>query len=130
MRGKINWTWKKITGTILGVLGIGTLVSCYGMVEDDDLSVYGTVTNSDGGKIKGIEVTLKNSSGNGTEKTTTSDYGKYEFSYLSEGSYTLTFKDVDGSDNGSYKEKTEEASLSYNDIDPNKELNVTLENAD
>ena len=39
MRGKINWTWKKVTGTILGILGIGTLVSCYGMVEDDDLSV-------------------------------------------------------------------------------------------
>ncbi|MBR1614946.1 MAG: radical SAM-associated putative lipoprotein [Treponema sp.] len=130
MRGKINWTWKKITGTILGVLGIGTLVSCYGMVEDDDLSVYGTVTNSDGGKIKGIEVTLKKSSGNKTETTTTSDSGTYEFAYLSEGSYTLNFKDVDGSENGSYKEKTEEATLSYNDIEPNKVLNVTLENAD
>ena len=130
MRGKINWTWKKITGTILGVLGIGTLVSCYGMVEDDDLSLCGTVTDSAGGKIKGIEVTLKNSSGSKTETTTTSDSGTYEFAYLSEGSYTLNFKDVDGSENGSYKEKTEEATLSYNDIDPNKELNVTLENAD
>lgn len=38
----INWNLKKVTATILGVLGIGMLTSCYGMPTnpaafDDDL---------------------------------------------------------------------------------------------
>lgn len=31
MQKKITWTWQKIITAILGVLGIGTLTSCYGM---------------------------------------------------------------------------------------------------
>lgn len=36
MNTKLHWTWKKILGTLLGICGIGTLTSCYGMVENDD----------------------------------------------------------------------------------------------
>ena len=37
---KIKWTWKKVLATIAAVLGIGTIVSCYGMpanyIDDED----------------------------------------------------------------------------------------------
>ncbi len=32
----INWNFKKITATILGILGIGMLTSCYGMPQNPD----------------------------------------------------------------------------------------------
>ena len=33
---KLTWTWKKIILLIATALGIGTLVSCYGMVSPED----------------------------------------------------------------------------------------------
>ncbi|MBQ5999021.1 MAG: hypothetical protein IJL70_06080 [Treponema sp.] len=36
MNTKLHWTWKKVLGLVLGICGIGTLTSCYGMVENDD----------------------------------------------------------------------------------------------
>ncbi|MBQ5999483.1 MAG: hypothetical protein IJL70_08445 [Treponema sp.] len=36
MSTKLHWTWKKILGLLFGICGIGTLTSCYGMVENDD----------------------------------------------------------------------------------------------
>lgn len=112
MKDKIHWTWKKILGTVLGILGIGTLTSCYGMPEDF-YSISGTVKGKINGTtqaIPGIQVAVKDSKGyTGTEKTDSD--GKFSISDLFDGNCTVTFTDVDGDENGSFKEKTLEISL-------------------
>lgn len=127
MQSKIHWTWKRITGTVLGVLGIGTLTSCYGVIEDE-FDVYGTVTGSVDGTvqpIEGISVELQNLTYNTKETKTTRTNGYYEFTLLEEGDYQLTFTDVDGEENGSFKQKKEIISLTET-----LSLPVQLDNAD
>ncbi|MBQ9207047.1 MAG: radical SAM-associated putative lipoprotein [Treponema sp.] len=128
MRDKINWTWKRIVGTVLGILGIGTLTSCYGVYEENEFDVYGTVKGNINGTeqaIKGIPVVLYRGSDAKDSKVTDSD-GWYEFRDLTEGSYTLRFTDIDGEENGSFKQKDVAVTLNFDD----RNENVTLENAE
>ena len=126
MKDKIHWTWKKILGTILGILGIGTLTSCYGMPEDGFYTYSCTVKGKINGTeqpIEGILVNVKDSEGYEYKDKTNSE-GKISLSDIFEGKCTITFTDVDGAENGSFAEKTSNISLTY-------DLNetVTLENA-
>lgn len=126
MEGGIRWTWQKIAGTILGVLGIGTLTSCYGMPENY-YSIKGTVTGKIDGTtqpIEGIEVRVCDSDGYyGTEHTDSS--GKFAFESELEGTYEITLKDVDGPENGSFTEKKIGNVILQNDKDLGE---ITLEN--
>lgn len=98
---KIKWTWKKIVSLIAGFLGIGTLVSCYGVLpQGEELSISGTVTGEVDGvekPIPGIEVhTYEN-------ETKTDKNGKYETTIFSYCDY-VRFLDVDGEENGLFEE--------------------------
>ena len=135
MRDKINWTWKRILGTIFGVLGIGTLTSCYGVYEDDFTDdydknyhdIYGVVTGKIDGEskpIKDIVVTLvKKETDKETSEVTrsspsfdsTSETGSFHFYRRGEGTYELTFNDIDGEENGSFTQKKKEIKVSEED---------------
>ena len=128
MKDKIHWTWKRIIGVILGVLGIGTLTSCYGVIEDEfEYSIYGQVKGKINGTeqaIEGIAVALYNTAGGARNITLTDSDGWYDFRALEGGSYTITYTDIDGDKNGSFKQKELEIPLKE---DFNS--SVTLENA-
>lgn len=111
-------TLKKIITSILGFFGIMTFTSCYGMpVNDDWLSLCGTVTGDHDGKaetpavpVKGIKVTARYSDGKEIDSSQTGERGMYfmEIDVSSGGAPRLieyTFEDTDGAENGSYKKK-------------------------
>lgn len=117
MKDRIHWTWKRIVGTILGILGIGTLTSCYGVYEEYAYyDIYGNVKGAVNGTeqpLKGISVVLYE--GNDATKSTLTDTdGWYEFHDLRMGSYKLRFTDIDGKENGgNFKAKDYDIALSY-----------------
>ncbi|MBB5217785.1 hypothetical protein DYE49_08460 [Treponema rectale] len=118
---KITWTWKKISASILAVLGIGTLTSCYGVVESYN-TVYGKVSgDSDGDGVNepvgGIKIDFVSDN-----ETVASSYssmdGEYyidiDDSFSSKGK--LVFTDVDGEKNGKWKTLEKEINLDTDDI--------------
>lgn len=115
MKDKIHWTWKRILGTIFGILGIGTLTSCYGVVEDEfEYDVYGKVQGKIDGTtqpVKGIIVEVSRTTSDEKQLTYTDSDGWFEFRDLYEGSYIVKFTDTDGAENGSFKQKTERVAL-------------------
>ena len=79
---KIKWTWKKILVTTATVLGIGTLVSCYGMPNNDDYKYRWAE--------KGIKIDYE---------TTINNFGalqeiRYYPNYDDDYKYLLVFEDV------------------------------------
>ncbi|MCQ2591458.1 MAG: hypothetical protein MJ188_01630 [Treponema sp.] len=109
---KLTWTWKKIVSLIAGFLGIGTLVSCYGMPFDPEsynpeYFIKGTVvgdTDNDGKTepVQGIVVTAEHNS----YRAYTDEKGKFVL-YLNESYYdaghshaNITFTDEDHLENG------------------------------
>mgnify|MGYP003571341201 CR=1 FL=1 len=129
MKDKIHWTWKRIVTTICTILGIGTLTSCYGMIEDDyEFDIYGTVTGKINGAetaIKGIAVAISKTGSDNDKITLTDSDGWFEFRELTEGTYTLTFNDIDGEKNGKFKQYTRDVTLN-DDYNPK----ITLESAE
>ncbi len=95
---KISWTAKKTFATAMGILGIGTLTSCYGMPPNQNNSyIEGQVKNGTSAEsvVKGIKVTLLDSEGNEMYSTTSDENGFYSFNVLT-GGYSVKFEDVDG----------------------------------
>ena len=128
MREKINWTWKRIVGTILGILGIGTLTSCYGVPEDEFYyDIYGKVTGNINGTEKPIEDICVELYKNGkfNKAIHTDSDGWYEFRELEGTTYMVRFSDTDGAENGSFKTKVIDITLT-----DDFHKNITLENAD
>lgn len=115
---KITWTWKKILTLICGFLGIGTLVSCYGMpinYEPTDRISGCVVGDIDGDSeeepVPGIKVTATvHDYEDDSEKVfsaTTDKDGLFnidleELYYPNE--VMLKTEDVDGPANGSFEE--------------------------
>ena len=117
---KITWTWKKIVTLICGALGIGTLVSCYGVVNptQEVYSLSGSIVNEEGKTIPGIRVSaiLLKTRGESDDldypddfdyngSTRSDDDGTYYLSWEAYGEYTayIYAEDVDGDENGSFK---------------------------
>lgn len=106
---KLTLTWKKIISTILGFLGIGTLVSCYGMpLGYSSVFISGSVNGDIDGDpdtpdqpIPDIEIRV-----NDEYRSTTNIEGKFFFCLDYEGVYKVSFVDVDNKENGSFKTKT------------------------
>ena len=121
---------KKIVCSILGTLGIGTLVSCYGMPMNGFYScIQGTVKDSERNAIPEIQVSVRY---NGSERVISTDEdGYYCFEFFSENNRnftcTLEFKDVDGAANGSFKTKTEVIRFS-NEISFQKDVQLEEDN--
>lgn len=132
MLKKITWTWKKIVSLILGFLGIGTLVSCYGMpITENPLGgknyllqgrVYGDI--DDDGEMEEIP-NIQVSSNYGTTKTNESGNFKIlgytepeNFIYdkdphaedddiiIKREFIKLEINDTDGEQNGKFKSTT------------------------
>lgn len=107
----ITLTWKKIIGVIAGLLGIGTLTSCYGMPISDpyhtpdgstNVIFEGIVTDENGNAIPGIKVTSNYST------TKSKDNGYFQvlaYFPIDENSTTISFIDIDGEENGSFATK-------------------------
>ena len=126
IKDKITWTWKRIVGTVLGILGIGTLTSCYGVPEDmyDILGeVKGTVNGTEQA-IPNIAVAAYDSDAKMAEAKTDAN-GKFALAELEAGTYRFTFTDIDGEENGSFAQKEVAVSLS----DSIKDLAVSLDAA-
>lgn len=123
---KITWTWKKVVSIILGLLGIGTLTSCYGMPIQDpyynpegvNVVFKGIVKGDIDGDgetepVPGIKI-LSNYS-----KTLSNTNGKFEilayFPDDGEPCY-LYFTDVDGEKNGAFKQSliSKDKPIDYN----------------
>ncbi|WP_407427704.1 SdrD B-like domain-containing protein [Treponema sp.] len=116
MKDKIHWTWKRIAGVIFGILGIGTLTSCYGVIEDEfEYDIYGNVKGNVNGTeqaIKDIVVQLSVKQSETFKTVTTDSDGWYEFRGLTAGDYTLKFTDTDGDANGgSFAQKEHSVTL-------------------
>lgn len=138
MQKKITWTWQKIITAILGVLGIGTLTSCYGMpLNGEFIEFTGKVfydhdndSSTDPVPVSGIKVTGETTLPR-TEPTMdyslTGENGEFWFSFFKSyedearaaaptPDYTITFTDIDGEDNGNLKDLT--VKIDSNRIDP------------
>ncbi|MCR4940066.1 MAG: radical SAM-associated putative lipoprotein [Treponemataceae bacterium] len=108
----------KLAYSILAALGMGTIVSCYGMpVNGYYSSVYGKVTAPGNNALQGIKVTI--SKGDSHNVTYTGAEGSYYLEFLVDydnPAYTIEFKDVDGSENGSFKTKSDSVSFNNDTI--------------
>ena len=127
IKDKITWTWKRIVGTVLGILGIGTLTSCYGVPEDmyDILGeVKGTVNGTEQA-IPNIAVAAYDDNDAKLAEAKTDANGKFALAELEAGTYRLTFTDIDGEENGSFAQKEVTVPLS----DSIKDLAVSLDAA-
>ncbi len=122
----IRWTFKKTFTSILTLLGIGTLTSCYGMAPNY-ARLEGTVTSKDGNKaVSGIRVRALDSDGLELDSTETMEGGMYYLNTKALGSKVkVLFEDVDGKENGSFKKQAKDIAL----VDLDTELNVELEDA-
>ena len=123
----MNLSFKRIVTSVFTVLGIGTLTSCYGMAPNY-ARVEGTVTSSeDNAPVQGISVRAVDSNGVELDQTTTLEGGMYYLNTRALGSKVkVVFEDLDGDENGSFKNQSKEIGL----VDLDTELNVELENAD
>lgn len=133
---KITWTWKKIVSTVLGILGIGTLTSCYGVVPYRDSKL---ITGRIMGDIDGDNVTEPVP--NISVSISAGDYSSYTFETNDEGVFYLDLqspsgavgqvkfaaRDEDGDENGSFKTYTDTIIINE-DSDQIIDLNdITLE---
>lgn len=116
---KITWTWKKLVAVVMGFLGIGTLVSCYGMpIDYNNFEVSGTVYGDIDGDginepIPGIGVSIDNKPSAYNYDSITGADGKFiqnsvfpTFDDVSNLEYTLYFTDIDDEENGSFEDKS------------------------
>lgn len=110
-------------GFCLGIFFLLSLVACGDMLDDDEGSIYGKVTNASGTAIPDIAVALYNSDGEALDIVFTSSTGYYEFTELTEDSYTITFTDIDGDTNGSYEQKVIVFSIDSSSLQKNVTLN-------
>ncbi|MCR4953929.1 MAG: hypothetical protein K6A43_07625 [Treponema sp.] len=103
---KLKITWQKIVATVLGLLGIGTLTSCYGVIDPFDHTivsgqVYGDIDNNPktpDEPIPNIKVCV-----NDEEVTRTYSDGSFTTDLIDAGIYKLSFEDDDGTENGEFK---------------------------
>ncbi len=112
----IHWDFKKIATSVLTVLGIGTLTSCYGMVPNRAfLFVNGKISSREnsGASIRGIKVELRDG-----DKIIDTDFSDEDGEYCLgfEDDYlgiplSISFSDVDGNENGRFKNQTREIKL-------------------
>jgi hypothetical protein len=84
---------KILTGLSLGAVAI-TFQACYGMPMDE-VSLKGTVKDTNGGAIGGIQVSAYDE----YDKTLTDSNGKYQL-LVGDWEQTVLFQDIDGPDNG------------------------------
>lgn len=128
---KIKWNLKKTGVTLLGILGIGTLTSCYGMPPNPSSSfIEGKIKSGSEASIPGIEVSLFDKDGLLVSETISDKDGNYAICIFSDGKYILKFKDIDGIENGKYK--TLEMPVNVENIDSSTLIikNVVLDKAD
>lgn len=116
----IKWTFRRIVATIATFMGIGTLVSCYGVPTDDiyEADMYGMPANYDY-KVDGQIEAIK------TGKTNDNGYFEYK-NIKTAGNYTLVFEDVDGEENGSFESKEKILTLPSTS-DDNMNMQIKLE---
>ncbi len=137
---KLKCNWKKVVTSVFAVLGVGTLTSCYGVIDPSSVpGVAGTVTSAktteenEGTPIEGIKITMQTPDGTVLGTTTTESDGSYYFELSTEGysdsgkQYTLIFEDVDGKANGSFKKKIDTVTI---DLYQTVLKNVELEEAE
>lgn len=130
MKDKIHWTTKRILGTVFGILGIGTLTSCYGCIDPEmSYDIYGKVD----GKIDGTRQGIKELSvflyrdGKAYKTTFTDNDGYFEFRNLSDDNYKVRITDVDGDKNGKFNSRDIDCGFLTGDYPLGT---ITLENAD
>ncbi len=128
----IHWSFKKIITSLMTVMGVGTLTSCYGMpAHYGTPAVFGYVSSSENYEkdgIKGIKVTVKDGDTViGTAITDKDGYYSIDLPgtwYCESDSYTLEACDIDGSENGSYKSFTKEI---FTDLDNQADIILEAE---
>ena len=101
----------------------------YGMPPDykEELYVRGQVKSKKTGKpIAGISIWIKDVTINYTYSTY--DEGKFSFYLPKQDNYTIIFTDVDGDENGSFKQRT--INLTRSEIETQNELILELEEVD
>ena len=131
---KLTITWKKILGIIFGVLGVGTLTSCYGMpINDFYKTVEGQVFGDTDSNpetpdepVSNVKVCI-----NDEEVGTTDSEGRFSvYTEGPDGKYKFSLEDVDGDTNGKFKKYIKSLEFPnnqdyiYNHIDIGK---ITLE---
>lgn len=137
MKKIINRVKSRFTKNLLTLFGISAVAfifeACYGVPQDQlfpHIPVQGTVTdiNSNAG-IEGINIDLHiNDEFISTE--TTDSIGEFHFKNLrigAENDLKFEFKDIDGTDNGSYQDLDTTITLTNNDVmSGSKEINIQL----
>lgn len=97
---------SKLFLSLLTLLGFGSCSDGDGLIDVPDMygvplanyQFKGSVTDAEGNPIKGIEVKISSAE----DTILTNDKGAFdtEFTNSADGSHTITFTDVDGSENG------------------------------
>ena len=82
---------KKSLVTLFGILGIGTLTACYGVVVNYDGEFIEGCVRFENTAVEGITVSVYD--GDELVKSTTTDKDGYYSLYLREGNYRIVFED-------------------------------------
>ena len=135
---RIKAGFKKIIAILCNFLGLGLITGCDDLVKSFAAMygcppyVAGQVTGDIDGNgnlepVEGIKVTVNSDP---KESDTTDEEGRYYLSH-GKGTFTLTFEDVDGDENGSFKtKKVENVEFKANENGwgiPSDDLDVELE---
>ena len=135
---KIKAGFKKIIAILCNFLGLGLITGCDNFIKGFAAMygcppyVSGQVTGDIDGDgnlepVEGIKVTVNSDP---EESVTTDEEGAYYVYPGSAGTYTITFEDVDGEDNGSFETKTAEVEVKTDKNGwglPSDDLDVELE---
>lgn len=116
---KIKAGFKKIIAILCNFLGLGLITGCDNFIKSFAAMygcppyVAGHVTGDIDGDgtaeaVKGIQVTINT---NPERSEITDEEGAYYVYPGTAGTYTITFEDVDGEDNGSFETKTAEVEV-------------------
>ena len=129
---KLTWTWKKIVTLICGALGIGTLVSCYGVVgpiepyEVNSFSLDGKIVDEENKPVQGIQVSVKNKAGDSNSigadiSSLSNNEGYFSLDWYDNNydnrSFTIDIEDIDGEENGSFDNITKDIEYQSNEKD-------------
>ncbi len=107
------WTKSPVKAALLLIAGVGTLCCACAQQPAGTGSLAGKLTDAHSSPLENMTVTLRNAANGATVQTTTAHGGRYRFSALVQGEYTLTATDPRGTGqvNGIYVAAGHEAQV-------------------
>ncbi len=85
-----GWTKSSARTALLLIAGVGTFGCAYAQQPAATGSLTGKLTDAHSSPLENVTVTLRNAATGAAVQTTTAHHGRYRFTALAQGEYTLT----------------------------------------